>query len=110
MPSGSYTDGQTNTVACDSSCTTSALGSISRIHTTPGRRARRTLTSSSASAPISGVSGAPAQSTSWPGRSAAARSRCASPFWRVIRPTNTAYGTAGSTPCRSSTSVAGVGA
>ena len=29
MPSGSYTDGQTKTVACVSSCTTSARGSIS---------------------------------------------------------------------------------
>ena len=32
------------------------------------------------------------------------------PFWRVIRPTNRTYGTAGSTPCRSSASVASCGA
>ena len=109
MPSGSYTEGQTNTVACDSSGTTSLRGSMSEIHTTPSRRSRSSATSCSVSAAISGVSGAPAHSTSCPGRSAAARSRCLSPFCRVIRPTKTAYGTSGSTPCRRSTSGSSVG-
>ncbi len=49
---------------------------------------------------ISGVSGAPAHSTSWTsaGRRSAARSRYGRPFWRVIRPTNTTEGRSGSSP------------
>ncbi len=57
------------------------------------------------SAAISGVSGAPAHSTScisganwW-----AAATRCATPFCRVIRPTNATIGRVGSTPSSSST-------
>ena len=34
MPNGSYTDGQANTVACDSTWRTCARGSISSIHKT----------------------------------------------------------------------------
>ena len=54
------------------------------------------------SAMISGVSGAPAHSTSWTsgGSSAAARSRYGRPFCRVIRPTKTTAGRSGSMPCR----------
>ena len=42
------------------------------------------------------MSGAPAHSTSWASgaNEAAARTRCATPFWRVIRPTNTTAGRA----------------
>ena len=63
------------------------------------------------SAAISGVSGAPAARTSCASGSicSAARRRCATPFWRVIRPTNTTDGRPGSTPWRSSTSVRAVG-
>ena len=65
MPSGSYTDGHTNTVACDSSGTTSRRASISWIQTTPVRVRLRSSTVAAVSAAISLVSGAPAQSTSW---------------------------------------------
>ena len=56
--------------------------------------------SSVTSAAISGVSGAPAQSTNWACGSTwrAARSRCGTPFWRVMRPTKTTIGRAGSMP------------
>ncbi len=45
MPSGSYSDGQANTVACVSSWMTSCLGSISGIQITPDRVARSPSTS-----------------------------------------------------------------
>ena len=57
MPSGSYSDGQANTVACDSSWMTSRLASISGIQITPDRVARSSSTSPSTSAASSGVSG-----------------------------------------------------
>jgi hypothetical protein len=89
MPSGSYTDGQANTVACDSNWTTSCLGSISGIQMTPVRDACRPATSDVTSSRNSGVSAAPAQSTSCAAGSsiAAARSSTATPFCLVIRPT-----------------------
>ncbi len=59
MPSGSYTDGQTNTVAWVSSWVSSVRGSMSRIQTTPVRVAARCSTAAAVSAAISGVSGAP---------------------------------------------------
>ena len=61
----------------DSSATTSSRGSMSGIQTTPSRCARSSFMSPSTSARISGVSGAPAQSTSWTsgGSCAHARSR-----------------------------------
>src|SRR6185312_1292828 len=100
IPSGSYTDGQTNSVACVSSCTTSGRGSISEIQTTPVRVSPSDSTAAAVAAPISGVSGAPAQSTSCASgtKSRAAASRCPTPFCRVIRPTKTTYGRSGSTP------------
>ena len=56
--------------------------------------------SPSTSALISGVSGAPANRTTWTsgGSEAHARSRWGQPFCRVIRPTKTTDGFAGSTP------------
>ena len=69
-------------------------------------------TAASISAPISGVSGAPAQSTTCMSgsRYRMAWTRWMIPFWRVIRPTNSTYGLALSTPKRSSASVSSVGA
>jgi hypothetical protein len=94
MPSGSYTDGQANTVACVSSWMTSDLGSISGIQITPDlappfRPVRRPSTSSVTSASSSGVSACPAHSTSCASgiSSAAARSSTGRPFCLVIRPT-----------------------
>ncbi len=112
MPIGSYTDGHTNTVAWVRIWTTSALGSISEIQTTPALLSRSPSTSPATSAAISGVSGAPAQSTSWASgaKDRAARSRWTSPFCRVMRPTKTTYGLAGSMPCASRTPVPGSGA
>ena len=77
MPSGSYTDGQTKAVACDSSRQSSARGSTRSIQTIPSRRVWSRRTPSETSAMISGVSGAPAQSTTWVlgGSSSTARSR-----------------------------------
>ncbi len=102
MPSGSYTDGQTNTVACVSSWTRSGRGSISSTQTTPSLVARSVSTAALVSAPISGVSGEPAHSTTCTLRSkaCAAASRWPTPFCRVIRPTKRAYGRSGSTPTR----------
>ena len=90
---------------------TSGLGSISSIHTTPSRCACSSSTRRATSAPSSGVSGAPAHSTSCAEGSneRAASSRYSTPFWRVIRPTKTTDGWPGSTPWRSSTSVPGSG-
>ena len=65
IPSGSYSDGQAKTVACDSSWMTSRLGSISGSQITPDRVARNPATSPVTSAARSAVSGWPAQSTSW---------------------------------------------
>jgi hypothetical protein len=65
IPSGSYSDGQANTVACDSSWMTSRLGSISGSQITPDRVARSPVTSPVTSAASSAVSGWPAHSTSW---------------------------------------------
>ena len=112
IPSGSYSDGQVNTVACDSSWMTSRLGSISGIQITPDRVACRPVTRLVTSAASSGVSGWPASSTSCaPGtRLAAARSSTGTPFCRVIRPTKMTAGRAGSTPWRPSTDVPGSGA
>ncbi len=66
----------------------------------------------SISAPSSGVSGEPAQSTSWASgaNSRAASQRYVTPFWRVMRPTNTTLGLSGSMPYFSSTPVPGSGA
>ena len=41
MPSGSYSDGQANTVACESSWMTSGFGSIPDSQMTPDRVSRR---------------------------------------------------------------------
>ena len=89
IPSGSYSDGQANTVACVSSWMTSCLGSISGIHTTPDRVARSPSTRPVTSWSSSGVSACPAHSTSCAAGSscAAARSSTGTPFCRVIRPT-----------------------
>ena len=93
-----------------SSWITSALGSICSIQMTavalapaarrPGARPRRR----SPACPRE-----PAHSTSWAAGSnrAAARSRCWTPFWRVIRPTNTTDGRPGRRRSRASTSVPG---
>ncbi len=60
----------------------------------PGVCLRTASTFSRISAAISGVSGAPAQSTTWVpgGRYRMASTRCVTPFWRVMRPTNRTYG------------------
>lgn len=91
MPSGPYTEGQTNTRAWVRSCTTSGRGSMSGIQKTPARSALSVPCSDRNSASISGVSGAPAHSTNCArGSSArAARSRWGTPFCRVTRPTKT---------------------
>ena len=104
-------DGHTNTEAWLRNCTTSGLVSVCWIQTTLPRSACTRATREAISSAISGVSGAPAHSTSWAAGSiaAAASSRWASPFWRVMRPTNTTVGAAGSTPWRSRTSVPGSG-
>ena len=67
------------------------------------RPARSTRAATSAA--ISGVSGAPAHSTSWISGAnwCAAATRCATPFCRVIRPTNATIGRVGSTPRSAST-------
>jgi hypothetical protein len=111
IPSGSYTEGQQKTVACESSWMTSFFGSISRIQTTPSRDSRKEDTSPETSASSSGVSGAPAASTScaYGTSEAAARSSTGRPFCRVIRPTNSTYGRPRSTPCLASTPTAGSG-
>ena len=105
MPSGSYTDGHANTVAADRISMTSSRGSMSRSQKTPSRAALSSATSDSISAAISGVSGAPAHNTNWASgwKSRAARTRCGTPFCRVIRPTNATIGRSGSTPWRRST-------
>jgi hypothetical protein len=94
MPSGSYTDGQANTVACVSSWMTSDLGSISGIQTTPERAlpfrpVRKPFTSSVTSASSSGVSAWPAHSTSCASGTSldAAWSNTGRPFCLVTRPT-----------------------
>jgi hypothetical protein len=104
MPSGSYTEGHANTVACVSSWMISRRGSMSGIQITPSRDACKPETSEDTSASSSGVSAAPAQSTSCADGSsrAAARSSTGTPFCRVIRPTNRTNGRPGSTPCRTS--------
>jgi hypothetical protein len=111
MPSGSYTDGQTNTVDAESSWRTSAVSSIRRTHTTPGRAAASSATAFSVSSAISGVSGAPAHSTICADGSisCAAATRWPTPFCRVIRPTNTTLGRSGSTPFAVTASRAGSG-
>jgi hypothetical protein len=70
-------DGQMKTVLCVSTWMTSRLGSISRTQMTPCRSAASAAVSASTSAPISGVSGAPASRMSWAdsGIERAARSR-----------------------------------
>ena len=91
---------------------TSGLGSISSSHSTLPRWACSSSTRRATSAPISGVSGAPAHSTSWAPASTwrIASSRWATPFWRVMRPTKTIVGASGSMPWRSRTSVPASGA
>ena len=100
MPSGSYTDGQTNTVDADSTCLTSGRVSMPSNQNTPGRGACSSAIAAAVSAAISGVSGAPAHSTSWtPGSKWwVAAIRWPTPFCRVIRPTNDAIGAFRSTP------------
>ena len=56
MPSGSYTDGQANTRACDSSWMTSRLASMPEISTTPDLAEVSRPTKPSTSAASSGVS------------------------------------------------------
>ena len=89
MPSGSYTDGHTNARAWVSNWITDGLGSISGIQNTPDRAFPQPLDEGDTSAASSGVSGAPAHSTSCTDGSsaAAARSSTGSPFCRVTRPT-----------------------
>jgi hypothetical protein len=112
IPSGSYTDGQANTVACVSSWTISGRGSMSGIQITPSRSLRSPATSDDTSASSWGVSAAPAHSTSCANGSsaAAARSSTGSPFCRVMRPTNNTYGLSGCTPCFDSAATPGSGA
>ena len=100
MPSGSYREGQANTVACVNSWMTSRCGSISGSQITPDRSAFSPATSPATSSASSAVSGWPAQSTSCAAGSSccAALSSTGSPFCRVIRPTNTTHGRPGSTP------------
>ena len=65
MPSGSYTDGQTKTVAAERISRILPIGSISRTQNTPVRaRGQLLRPPRPTSAAISGVSGAPAHSTS----------------------------------------------
>jgi hypothetical protein len=82
IPRGSYTDGQANAVACVSSWTISRRGSMSGIQITPSRAFRSPATSDDTSSSSSGVSAAPAHSTSCANGSseAAARSSTGSPF------------------------------
>ena len=95
----------------------SAAGSPRAWRASRRSRSRRTCSpaaaaaSSLTSASSSGVSAWPAQITSCAAgsRSAAARSSTGSPFCRVTRPTKMTEGRPGSTPYRSSTSVAGSG-
>ena len=89
-----------NTVAAERISRTFSVGNISRTQNTPERAADRCSTASAISAPISGVSGAPAHSTSCRSGSMwwAAAIRWRTPFCRVMRPTNTAMGRDGSTP------------
>jgi hypothetical protein len=112
MPSGSYTDGQANTVARASSWMISGLGSISGIQNTPVRDACSPDTSDDTSSSSSGVSAAPAHSTSCAAGSsmALARSSTGTPFCLVIRPTKITYGRPGSMPCLDSTPVSSSGA
>ena len=107
MPSGSYTDGQANTVACDSTWRTWARGSICSIQITFPRVSRTRAKASPICWAISGVSGAPASSTSWVSgsRCSAARTRWIRPFCRVIRPTKTTEGRSRSIPSWVTTSV-----
>ena len=102
-PKGSYTEGQTKTLAWLSSCTSSLRATISSTQTTDAPEASAVSWSARTSPAISGVSEVPATSTSWARRSicAAARRRWESPFWRVIRPTKTTSGRPGSMPRRS---------
>ena len=82
-----------------------SFGSMSFTQNTPSRSACRSVTSCSVSAAISGVSGAPAHSTSCTPSSNwdAALIRWPTPFWRVMRPTKATIGRDGSTPSSSST-------
>ena len=64
MPSGSYTEGHTKTVAAESISRIFAVGSISCTQNTPVREAASSCTAAATSAAISGVSGAPAHNTS----------------------------------------------
>ena len=63
MPSGSYTDGHTKTVAAERISRILPIGSISRTQNTPVRARDSSCTAAVTSAAISGVSGAPAHST-----------------------------------------------
>ena len=65
MPNGSYTDGHRNTDAWLRICTSVVRSTISSTHTTLPRRAWMAAARSRNSAPISGVSGAPAHRTTW---------------------------------------------
>ena len=79
---------------------TSRFSSIFSIQTMPPRSWRTRSTLAETSRPSSGVSGAPAQRTSWAAgsRARAASSRWGTPFWRVMRPTKITEGRSGSTP------------
>ena len=77
----------------------------SRTQKTPVRARDSSCTAAVTSAAISGVSGAPAHSTSCTSgeKRWAAATRWATPFCLVIRPTNATIGRAGSTPSSAST-------
>ena len=116
MPNGSYTLGQQSTAQCEYNSIASCFDTICSIHTifeVPGPApaiSRAASTFARISAAISGVSGAPAHSTTCvpAGRYLIASTRCVTPFCRVMRPTNNTYGRVGSTPYLSSASWCGV--
>ena len=96
MPKGSYTDGQAKTRAWLSKVISESRSTCSSIQMTEPspRSARKWATASDVSVAISGVSGEEAHITKvmLSSKCRAARSRCVSPFCRVIRPTNSTYG------------------
>src|SRR6478609_11987274 len=111
IPSGSYTDGHTKTVAAESISRILLIGSISRTQNTPVRARASSWTAPVTSAAISVVSGAPTHNTSWMSgvNRCAAAIRCGTPFWRVILPTNATIGRVVSTPSSARTDSPGSG-
>ncbi len=94
IPSGSYTEGHTNTVACDIISITSERGTSPSIQVIRPRASWASLTAAVISRLISSVSGAPARRTTCAAGSmdAAALARWTIPFCLVIRPTNRTTG------------------